>query len=98
MWSIIKWLVWGNPEEKNNLDNKLEEFTRKCAVKKIEKFYLDCKDKKTKREIKIKNLDLAKLNFDNQSTTQSTLNSRKHKKNLRKKRKKRKREVPQFRI
>tara|TARA_B100001093_G_C26593352_1_gene912556 strand:+ start:105 stop:416 length:312 start_codon:yes stop_codon:yes gene_type:complete len=97
MWSIIKWLVWGNPYEKNNLNKQLDIITRKNAVKKIEKSYLNYKKNEAKKKIVIHNLNSVKAEFKEKTTLQSTLNSQKKKKKQRKrnkrpKRKRRKRE------
>ena len=89
MWSIIKWLVWGYPEKENS-SSKLEILTRKSAVKKIEKCYLNYKLKEKKKQIVIENLNLVKTNFQEQTTIQSTLNSQKAKKKRRKRAKKNK--------
>ena len=102
MWSLLKWLVWGNPEENDNLNKSLLELRRKNAVKKIEKAYLNYKLKKIKKQIVTENLSLVKTRFKEQATLQSTLNSLKAKKKRRKRPKKnknkRKREFLPIRI
>ena len=102
MWSLLKWLVWGNPEVNDDLNKSVLKLTRKNAVKKIEKAYLNYKLKKTKKQIVIDNLGLVKTRFKEQATLQSTLNSLKAKKKRRKRPKKnknkRKREFLPIRI
>ena len=101
MWSFIKWLVWGNPEENNNLNTNLEIITRKSAVKKIEKAYLNYKQKESIKKIVNDNLDLVSTEFKEKTTLQSALYSRKVKKKRRKKNrraKKRKREFLPIRL
>tara|TARA_B100001093_G_scaffold469392_1_gene490089 strand:- start:557 stop:868 length:312 start_codon:yes stop_codon:yes gene_type:complete len=93
MWSIIKWLVWGNPEENNNLEKELEKITHKSAVKKIERVYLNYKKIEAKKLLVTNNLNSVKAEFKEQATLQSTLNLKKAKKKRRKRNKRIKKKI-----
>jgi len=100
MWSIIKWLIWGDPEEKDDLNNNLDEIKRKSATKKIERVYLNYKNKEAKKKIVAANLKLAKTSFKDHAIIQSTLNSQRSKKkrNRRKRKRERERKFPQIQL
>ena len=89
MWSIIKWLVWGDPMEDIKKE-KLLVLRKKIAARKIVKAYLFYKKNVEKKQIVKDNLNDAKTSFVNTADQSTSTSPQKKKIKKRKKRKKKK--------